>query len=212
MKRRAAFTLIEMIVVLVICGLLITLISNGIANSLVWSRVGFEEEVIADQLEQALDFMEHDVRSAVDIDVDYFETADSRPLSEIRTSFELRLLTVDEGNPRAMGRVIYQLRSGSTELSEENPAERPDSNQVLYREQVDSLHSGAAQPLALYLNRNSNVLSAEKGFQIYYRGRDGEKCSLADDIYSIEIHLSGHTKASTVVTAQRVIPLVGKYE
>ena len=93
MKKHAAFTLIELLAVLLICGLLISLLSHLIANSITWSRSGFEEEVIADQLEQALDFMEHDVRSAVDIDVDYFERVDSRPLSEIRTSYELRLLT-----------------------------------------------------------------------------------------------------------------------
>ena len=102
MKKHAAFTLIELLVVLLICGLLISLLSHLIANSITWSRSGFEEEVIADQLEQALDFMEHDVRSAVDIDVDYFERVDSRPLSEIRTSYELRLLMMDEGDERAI--------------------------------------------------------------------------------------------------------------
>ena len=115
MKKHAAFTLIELLVVLLICGLLISLLSHLIANSITWSRSGFEEEVIADQLEQALDFMEHDVRSAVDIDVDYFERVDSRPLSEIRTSYELRLLMMDEGDERALGRVGYVLRSSPSD-------------------------------------------------------------------------------------------------
>lgn len=212
MKKHAAFTLVELLVVLLICGLLISLLSHLIANSITWSRSGFEEEVIADQLEQALDFMEHDVRSAVDIDVDYFERVDSRPLSEIRTSYELRLLMMDEGNERALGRVGYVLRSSPSDLSRESPKERPLPNHVLYRWQEDSLHSGADQPLAIYLSSNAGLLNEERGFRIYYRGRDGARCSLADDIYSVEIHLAGYTKGNTLVTAYRVIPLVVKFE
>lgn len=212
MKRRAGFTLVELLVVLAIGGLLIGLLSQLIANSLTWSRSGFEEEVIADQLEQALDFMERDVRSAVDIDVAYFDQADSRPLDEIRTSFALRLLMVDEGDRRALGRVGYTLRPSPNDLNAENPKERPRPNSVLYRWQEDSLHSGADQPLAIYLNTNSGLLNEEKGFQIYYLGRDGARCSLADEIYSVEVHLAGTTKDGTVVRAQRVIPLVTKFE
>lgn len=212
MKKHAAFTLVELLVVLLICGLLTSLLSHLIANSITWSRSGFEEEVIADQLEQALDFMEHDVRSAVDIDVDYFERVDSQPLSEIRTSYELRLLMMDEGNARALGRVGYVLRSSPSDLSRESPKERPLPNHVLYRWQEDSLHSGADQPLAIYLSSNSGLLNEERGFRICYRGRDGARCSLADDIYSVEIHLAGYTKGNTLVTAYRVIPLVVKFE
>ena len=73
MKARRAFTLIEMVCVLVIAAILISLLSNALANSLTWAHVGYEEDVIGDQLEQALDMMEYDVRNAVDIDADDFD-------------------------------------------------------------------------------------------------------------------------------------------
>lgn len=48
MKARRAFTLIEMVCVLVIAAILISLLSNALANSLTWAHVGYEEDVIGD--------------------------------------------------------------------------------------------------------------------------------------------------------------------
>lgn len=209
MKPRSAFTLVEMLVVLVIAAILMNVLSHGLANGLTWAQSGYEEEVIGNQLEQALDMMEYDVRQAVDIDVDYFDRVDARPLSDIRTSFELRLLTVDEGDPQALGRVVYQLRPSDGIYNEENPKERPRPNSILYRGQEDSLHRGNDQSLALYLNTLSQV---PKGFQLYYYNQEGVACSLAEDIAGVEVRLAGTTKAGETVTRSRHIPLTAKFE
>ena len=209
MRGRSAFTLLEMLVVLAISAILLTLLSHLLADSIIWGRLGYEEEAISDQLQQALDLIEQDVRAAVDVDVDYFARVDSRALSAIRTSYELRLVSVDEGDERALGLVVYSLRSATNELSLENPKERPRQGSVLYRAQDDSLHSGNYQPLAMYL---SSLHNTPKGFQVYYYGADGRPCSLADDIYSLEVCLAGRTKRGAVVSASRLIPLVAKFE
>lgn len=207
--KRPAFTLIEMLCVLVIAGLLIAVIGNTLANGLTWSRIGFEEAVVEEQLTQALDFIEQDVRNAVDIDVDYYDASDSRPLSEIHTSKDLRLLIADEGNARVMGRIVYQLRSSSTDMSGESPPERPRPDGVLYRAQNDSLHDGANQPLAQYLNTDGRF---SWGLSVAYYGRDGAACSLADEVYSVDVQLAGRTKEDVLVTAHRQIPLTAKFE
>lgn len=209
MKARRAFTLIEMVCVLVIAAILISLLSNALANSLTWAHVGYEEDAIGDQLEQALDMMEYDVRNAVDIDADYFDSMDARPLSEIRTSFELRLLSVDEGDSQALGRIVYRLKPSDGVYNEENPKERPRPNRILYRSQEDSLHSGNDQSLALYLNTLSQ---SPKGLQIYYYDQNGAACSLADDIAGVDVRLAGCTKDGETVTRSRHIPLTAKFE
>ena len=200
MRRRAAFTLVEMLCVLVIAGILISIVAHGLVNSINWSHLGFEEEIIADQLEQALDFIEQDVRSAIDVDVDYFDANDSRNLSDIRTSLELRLLAADENDPRIMGRIIYQLVSSTGDVLKENPPERRRS---------DSTHSGTNQPLAQYLNTD---FRHPWGFRVAYYGRDGTACSLAQEVYSVEVRLIGRTKDNTLVTRTRMIPLAAKFE
>lgn len=209
MKPRGAFTLVELLCVLVIVAILLGLLSNSLANGLTWAQSGYEEEVIGDQLEQALDVMAYDVRNAVDIDVDYFERADSRPLSEIRTSFELRLLAVDEGDERAMGRIVYSLRQSDGIYNKENPLERPRPSCILYRAQEDSLHRGNNQPVAMYL---STLSQTPKGMQIYYYNRAAERCSLAEEVTTVEIRLAGRTKDGTSVTRSRLVPLTAKFE
>lgn len=209
MRRRAAFTLVEMLCVLVIAGIIISIVAHGLVNSINWSHLGFEEEVIADQLEQALDFIEQDVRSAIDVDVDYFDASDSRNLSDIRTSLELRLLAADENDPRIMGRIIYQLVSSTGDVLKENPPERPKPDGTLYRRRSDSTHSGANQPLAQYLNTD---FRHPWGLRVAYYGRDGTACSLAQEVYSVEVRLIGRTKDNTLVTRTRMIPLAAKFE
>lgn len=212
MKTRRGFTLIEMLCVLVISGILLTLAGNAIAGSMTWSRTGFEESVISDQLDQALDYMEYDVRSAIDIDVEVTASSMGRTPSEVRSTTSLRLLTVDEGDPQAMGRIVYQLRSSSNEYNKENPKERPRPNHILYRGHEDSLRlSSKDQPLAMYLSSKSG-LGEPLGMRVYYYGRDGARCSLAEEVYSVEIQLTGLTKERTAVTRSRRIPLNVKFE
>lgn len=212
MRKRSAFTLVELLCVLVISAILLTLLSHALAGGLLWSRTGFEEEVIGDQLDQALDYIEYDVRGAIDVDVEYFAHSDSRPLEEIRSSSTLRLLSVDEGDERAMGRISYRLRFSDNTYNRENPPERPRPNHILYRGQEDSIHRGADQPLAMYLSSNSGLLGEPRGLLVYYYGAGGERCSLAEEIYSVEVRLCGLTKSGEAITRSRQIPLTAKFE
>lgn len=209
MDRRGGFTLVECLCVLAVAALLIAFLTQAVANSHTWARLGAEETILRAQMAQSLDSIEHDVRSAKDLDVAYFLRNDSRPAEEIATAFALHLVTVDEGNSHRSGNVVYSLQLADNSDFANNPSERPTVRRVLYRSQRDSLHSGKNEPLGMYLNSLNDPV---KGLQIYFYNRSGVRCSLAEDVYSVEVCLAGTTKEGVVVQQSRTIPLTTKFD
>lgn len=207
MKMRRGFTLIELLCALAVAGVLITVVGNLTVNALYWGHVGFEAQVIGEQFEQALDLIEEDVRNAVDIDVSEWGT--EAPLSEMKVTSELRLWVVDATTPHLRGRVFYSLGRSGNAIAEDMPLERPYPNMNLLRAQKDRAHQGQKQPVVYYLN---SAYDTPKGLQVHYYNRFAEPCTLAEDIYSVCVILSGCTKDGSVITRQRQIPLTIKYE
>lgn len=209
MRRRAGFTLVECLCVLAVSALVMAFLTQAVANSHTWAQLGAEESILRAQMVQSLDTIEHDVRAAKDIDVAYFQRNDNRPLDEIATAFELRLVTVDEGDAHRHGEVVYSLQLSDNDDFANNPPERPTVRRTLYRSQRDSVHSGKNEPLGMYLNSFND---SAKGFQVFFCNRAGVRCSLAEDVYSVEVHLAGTTKEGVVVRQSRSIPLAAKFD
>ncbi|MDO4281087.1 MAG: type II secretion system protein [Peptococcaceae bacterium] len=203
MKRQRAFTLLELICVLVTTGILLTLLSHSLVNGLGWLQAGAQERILADQLEQALDTMEQDIRQAKDIDVDYWERQNA--LGQTSTS-TLRLIM---SNTVQEGLLIYRTENSNSTIVNENPTERPKTPKTLYRTLTDSSHSGASQPVCIYLNSDWDT---PKGMQIHYYNRAGAPCSLEEPVYSVRVVLSGTTKQGAVVSRERRVPLAMKQE
>lgn len=203
--RRRAFTLIEMLCVLAITAVLTALAANAAANSIGWARAGFEEDVITEQFEQALDLIEDDVRQAKDIDDGAWAGRDP---AAVRTSVALHLRTVDSGDEAREGTVVYSVHLSDGVYNEENPPERPRASAILYREENDSIHSGGRQSVALYLNLNQDD---PHGMTVTYHDRSGARCTLGDDVASVHVQLAGTTKDGMTVTCARRIPLSAKY-
>ena len=202
MKGKPGFTLIEMLCTLVIAGIVLVAVSNIVGHTILWSQWGNEERIIGNQMEQALDYMEADIRQAKGIDVSFWEKQVA--LETMSSSSELHLRTVDPQYVDEEGVLIYIVKAGSREIAEDTPLERPVPNYALYRSLRDSQHSGYHQPIAMHLNSH---LDTERGLRVYYYNKQGKPCSLAEEIFSVKVVLSGWTRAHDLVTRSRTIPL-----
>lgn len=202
MKHRQGFTLIEMLCTLAIAGVVLVAASHIVENTLLWSQWGKEEAIIGQQMEQCLDYMENDIRMAKGIDVAYWQK--QVPLDKMFSSPELHLRTIDPQYVDEEGKVVYLVKAGSQEIEKDTPFERPMPNHALYRSQRDSQHSGANQSIAMHLN---SPLDAERGLRVYYYNRQGQACSLMEEVTSVKVVLAGRTKNGALVKRSRAIPL-----
>lgn len=202
--KRAGFTLIELLVVLAISAILIALLARGLTAALGVMSAGEEEAHIKSQLTDAMDTIEVDVRLAKDVDVEHWQRMGNK-LSDTTWSPALRLLCADPVNVRKDGLVIYEVDVPSAELVSDSPSERPNMSMTLYRTQSDSNHSGARrESVCDYL---VGAIDEEVAMRVRYKNKRGQACALDEDIYSLEVTLSGRSEAGTLVQVARTIPL-----
>ena len=207
MRKRGGFTLIELLCALAIAAIVLVAVGTISNFTLRTARAGLGEQVIREQFEQALDLFEEDVRMASGIDVRMWETAGT--LEQTLQTLELHLWMIDSKNHHHRGQVKYRVGSSGNDIAQDMPPERPYPNMSLLRAQKDDTHSGVNQPVVYYLNGPSEHPA---GLTVYYYNKNAMACSLADEIYSIKVVLSGHTKEGQLVQCERNIPLTTAYE
>lgn len=200
MRKRRGFTLIEMLVVMTISAIIIALLTRGVGAGLGWMSMGLEARTIRAELMSGMDFIEEDVRLAKDIDVDAY----SGNLENITSTISLRLVVADEKDKRREGVVTYSCALPTSGATADTPPGRPKPNLTLYHAQKDSTHSGAKTAVASNLGTGVDM---PYGLKIYYNDKDGTPCTLAEDIYSVRVVLSGQTRDGELVQVERTMPL-----
>lgn len=207
MRNRRGFTLIELLCALAIAAIVLVAVGNLTNFTLRSARAGLGEQVIREQFEQALDLVEEDVRMASGINVSDWEMAGN--LEETTMTLELCLWMIDPSDHHKRGEVIYRIGRSGNAIAEDMPLERPYPNHSLMRAQRDNTHSGINQPVVYYLNGPSETPA---GFAVHYYNQAAAPCSLADDIHSVRVVLSGKTKEGRLIQCARHIPLTTTYE
>ena len=207
MRKKRGFTLIELLCALAIAAIVLVAVGNLTNFTLRSARAGLGEQVIREQFEQALDLVEEDVRMASGINVSDWEVAGT--LAETTMTPELCLWMIDPSDHHSRGEVIYRIGRTGTAIAEDMPLERPYPNYSLMRAQKDHTHSGVNQPVVYYLNGSSET---PVGFAVHYYNQAAAPCSLAEEIHSVRVVLSGKTKEGRLVQCGRHIPLTTTYE